>query len=242
MKTAVVFKWCKDPQDAHVAADGMVSWPGVKLSPTDDDPAAMDVARGLSVEEDIVGITIGDGKPEWAAARGAASTVVVEDALGGADGSAAARALAAAVQSEGDIDVVAIGDSDWDRGVVAALIGQLNWKAYANVIAAEPDGESIRLTIKTPTGNRIVSAQPPLVIAAQALGQEAAVPGIKQTLAARKKPVTKKSVDSLNIAGGIATSLGTCLPEGGKAIIFDGSDPSSAVAQLMDALHGEGVL
>ncbi|WP_165044897.1 electron transfer flavoprotein subunit alpha [Adlercreutzia sp. ZJ138] len=242
MKTAVVFKWCKDPQDARVSADGVVSWPGVKLSPTDDDPAAMDVAKGVSAEADIVGITIGDGKPEWAAARGAANTVIVEDAFGGPDGTAAAQAIAAAVKRAGDVDIVTIGDSDWDRGVVSALVGALGWKAYANVTAAQAEGDDVRLTIKTPAGNRIVLAKPPMVIAAQALSQEANVPGMKQTLAARKKPVEKESVASLGAASGIGESGGTRLPEGDAAIIFDGADPSNAVAQLMDALRGEGVL
>lgn len=241
MKTAVVFKWVRDPQDARVAADGTVSWPNVKMSPTDDDPAAIAVAKGISAEEDIVGITIGDGKPEWAAARGAASTVIVEDAFGGADGTAAARAIAAAVRAQG-VDVVAIGDSEWDRGVVSALIGEMGWTAYAGVTAAEAESDAIKLTLKRGSDSVTVRTQAPVVLAAVALSQEKDAPGMKQTLAARKKPVDKTTVAALGAEAGIAESVGTRLPEGDSAIIFDGTDPNAAVSQLLEALRGEGLL
>lgn len=242
MKTAVVFKWVRDPQDARVAADGSVSWPNVKFSPTDDDPAAMDVARALSDEEDIVGITMGDGKPEWAAARGAACTTVIEDCFGGSDGSVAAAPIAAAIKASG-ADVATVGDSEWDRGMVSALVGELGWPAYAGVIGAEPRDGGVNVTIKGADGNIVVHTGTPVLLACQATAQEKNVPGMKQTLAARKKPVEKITADQLGVeAEGRSASAGTRLPEGNRAILFDGSNPQAAVAQLLDALCGEGIL
>lgn len=241
MKTAVAFKWTRDPQDARVAADGTVTWPNVKFSATDDDPAAMAVATALAPEEEIVGITIGDGKPEWAAARGAASTVIVEDAFGGADGTAAARAIAGAVRAQ-DAQIVVMGDSEWDRGVVSALIGELGWPAYAGVTAAKLDGDAIELTVKRGSNLEIIRTAAPVVLAAVALSQETNAPGMKQTLAARKKPVEKVTVADLNVEPGVAESRGTRLPVGDSAVLFDGNDPQAAVSQLLDALRGEGVL
>ncbi len=242
MKTAVVFKWTRDPQDARVSLDGELTWPNVKFSPTDDDPAAMDVARALSAEEDIVGITIGDGKPEWAAARGASSTMIIEDCFGGSDGFAAASSISAAIAAS-DVDVATIGDSEWDRGVVSALAGELGWNAYAGVISAEPDGDGVKLTIKSTKGNVLVHANTPLLIACQATAQEKNVPGMKQTLTARKKPVKKTSTSQLGVAlEERSVSLGTRLPEGNRATLFDGSDPDAAASQLLEALRGEGIL
>ncbi|MGI6220812.1 MAG: hypothetical protein ACOYIP_02890 [Coriobacteriales bacterium] len=242
MKTAVVFKWIRDPQDARVSASGEVTWPGVKFSPTDDDPAAIAVAKAISAEEDIVGITIGDGKPEWAAARGAASTIIVEDAFGGSDGTAAAAAIAAAVKQAG-VDVVAIGDSEWDRGMVAALIGELGWSAYAGVVAAEAAGDAIKVSVKGQGGNTIIEAHTPVILAAQALEEEKDAPGMKQTLAARKKPVEKTTLGALGASGeGKSTSEGTRKPDGDAAIMFDATDPAAAVNQLVDALRGDGIL
>lgn len=241
MKTAVVFKWTRDPQDARVSADGSISWPNVKFSPTDDDPAAMQVAKAISSEEDIVGITIGDGKPEWAAARGASETVIIEDAFGGADGMDAARAIGAAVLKRGDIDVVAVGDSEWDRGMVGALAGVLGWTAYAGVVSASASDDGVLLSIKQAKGNMVVLAHPPILVAAQALSQESNIPGMKQILAGRKKPVEKISMGDLGDFPSRAASCGTHLPENDSAVMFDGSD-DSAITSLIEALRGEGVL
>ena len=242
MKTAVVLQWIRDPQDARVSASGEVTWPGVKFSPTDDDPAAIAVAKAISAEEDIIGITIGDGKPEWAAARGAASTIIVEDAFGGSDGTAAAEAIAAAVR-QACVDVVAIGDSEWDRGMVAALIGELGWSAYAGVVSAEAAGDKVKVSVKGQGGNTIIEAATPVIIAAQALEEEKDAPGMKQTLAARKKPVEKTTLEALGVCGaGKSASEGTRKPEGDAAIMFDATDPAAGVAQLLDALRGDGIL
>lgn len=242
MKTAIIFKWQRDPRDARVASDGTVTWPGVKLSPTDDDPAAMDIAKALCPEGDIVGITIGDGKPEWAAARGAASTVIVEDAMGGSDGSCAASALAAALREEG-ADVAVIGDSGWDSGVVSALAGELGWTAYAGVTGAQLAGDDIEVKLKRQGGLQTVRTKPPVLLAAVALGQEKDVPGMKQTLAARKKPSSKITTESLGLLQDARSeSVGTQLPEGACATMIDGSDSAQAAKQLVEALRADGTL
>lgn len=243
LKTIVVFRWTRNPQDAIVKADGNVDWSGVKMAPTEDDPAAMEIAKNLSCEEDITGLTIGEGKTDWAAARGAASTIVIEDVHSDANGAQAAAAIAAAIKKVGDIDVVAMGDSDWDRAVLSALVGKLGWKAYAGVIDAEKAADSLRVTVKSPDGSKVVQTDTPVLLATLALSQEENVPGMKQTLAARKKPIEKLNAADLNISPDDAVTIkGTRLPEGNSVVLFDGSDPDAAVEQLLDALRGEGVL
>lgn len=243
LKTVVVFRWTRNPQDAIVKADGSVNWAGVKMAPTDDDPEAMAIAKSLSSEDDIVGLTIGEGKTDWAAARGAASTIVIEDVHSNANGAKAAEAIAAAIKKAGDVDVVTIGDSDWDRAVVSALVGKLGWKAYAGVIAAEPKDGSLLVTVKTPDGSKIIQTDTPVLLATLALSQEENVPGMKQTLAARKKPVEKVLAADLGVdPANATTAMGTRLPEGSSVVLFDGEDPEVAVGQLLDALRGEGVL
>lgn len=243
LKSIVVFRWTRNPQDAIVKADGSVSWSGVKMAASDDDPAAIEIAKKLSAEENIIGLTIGEGKTDWAAARDAASTTVIEDIECDADGTPAAEALAAAIKRAGNVDVVTMGDSDWDRAVVCALVGKLGWKSYAGVIDAEVKDDKLLVTIKTPKGNNIIETDTPVLLATLALSKEENAPGMKQTLAARKKPLENLSVVDLDIELNHATkTLGTRLPEGNAAVLFDGNDPESAVKQLLDALHGEGVL
>lgn len=243
LRTALVFRWTKNPQDAIVKADGSVGWSGVKMAPTDDDPAAMEIAKKISDEENIFSFTVGEGKTDWAAARGAANTTVVEDVHSDANGARVAEALAAAIKRTDGIDVVTIGDSDWDRAVVSALVGKLGWKAYAGVIDAQIEDDALVITVKTPEGSKVVRTDTPVLLASLALSKEENAPGMKQTLAARKKPVEVVSASDLEIDSiNEVTSLGTHLPEGKSVVTIDGSDPEKAVEELLDALRGEGVL
>lgn len=243
MKTVVIFKWNRNPEDARVHADGSVTWPGVKMSASDDDPAAMDVAKLLSPEGDIIGLTIGDGKPDWAAARGASKTIVIPDVTSEVGNAVVADALAAAIRSTGDVDAVTIGDSDWNYAMVTMLIGKLGWKAYAGVTDVEVDGGQVRLTVKGVSESRIVETRPPLLVIAKALGNETNPPGMKQTLLARKKPLESLSMEELGICSACCTQeIETHLPESAAAIVFDGSNPVDAAKQLIDALRDEGVL
>lgn len=243
MKTAVVFKWCNNPQDALVKSDGSVDWGKAKLSPTDDDHAAMDVARSLSAESDIVGITLDGGKADWAAARGAASTILGVGLEDHADVMERAQALKMLVDSAGDVDVVTIGDSDWDQALVAALASKLGCPAFAGVVKCEPAGESIRVYCKNGAATNTVSVKPPVFIACKALSKEAAAPSMKQTLAARKKPTEK-----IDVSGSKATShasiktLRAIQDEAQPVVLFDNQDVRQACADLVATLQSEGVL
>jgi len=242
MKSIVVFKWLRNPQDARVGADGTVDWGGAKLAPNDDDPAALAVARELGAGE-IVGLTVGDGDLAWAAARGAASTVVVTDAMTGADSAVTGAILAAGVRHIGAADLVLIGDSSWDYGVVAALAGQLGWPAVANVVSATQDGGRLRVTRRIGTVTQILALTGPAVLAVAASRAEQQVPGMKEVLAARRKPVTRLTVADLGGAPEARVlSRGTRLPESTAAKLFDGADPVAAAAQVVAALRTEGVL
>jgi electron transfer flavoprotein beta subunit len=243
MKSIVVFKWLMHPQDARVGADGSVDWRGVKLSASDDDPAAILTARDIAADGDeIIGLTIGDGDLAWAAARGAARTVVVTDALSDADSAAIGAVLAAGVKHIGG-DVVLIGDSVWDYGVVVSMAAHLGWSTLANVLTAEKQGAGFRVTQKLGSETRVVGVAGPVVLATAASRAEQQVPGMKEVLAARKKPVEKITKADLGISGtGAATSLETKFPDTSPAKIIDGAEPAAAVEALMAALRMEGVL
>jgi electron transfer flavoprotein beta subunit len=244
MKIVVVFKWSRNPQDARVGSDGSVDWRGARLAVSDDDPAAIEVARSLAATGgEIVGLTIGDGDVAWAAARGASSTVVVADAQPHADAAATAAILAAAVQRLGGVDVVVVGDSAWDPGLPVALAGRLGWTTLAGVASAVPDGERLRVTRKWGDGTQVVDVAHPAVLAVSASRAEQHAPGMKEVLAGRKKPVTKLAVADLGVELAPAvTSRGTALPDAPAARLIDGADPETAAAQLVAALRTEGVL
>lgn len=241
MKVAVAFKWARDPRDARVSVGGELTWGPAKMAATDDDPAAMQVARQLSPEGDIVGVTVGDGDNAWAAARGAARTVVVEGIADTPDASRTARALAQAVQEAGPVDAVVIGDSDWGAGVPVALMAELGMPALAGVTAIEAAGDAFHVSCKDGPVVNVVEARPPFVLAVRGLTSEKSAPGMKQVLAARKKPLDKIAAADDGGAPAVREG-GVTLPEGGMATMIDGADANRAARELVEALARDGVL
>jgi electron transfer flavoprotein beta subunit len=246
MKVIVVFKWCRNPQDALVGAGGNVDWPGVKLSASDDDPAVMEIAQAVAGDDEIAALTIGDGDLSWAAARGAARTLAITDTdtLAGENSTETGMALAAGIRRFGDADVVIIGDSSWDYGVVSAFAGQLGWPAVAAVTAAEAKDGKLYVTRKAGSVSHVLEVQTPVVLAAMATQSEKDEPSMKQVLAARKKPMEKVTLADLGFSAPVSgvNSLRTRFPDTPPAVLIDGADPEAACEQLMAALHMDGVL
>jgi electron transfer flavoprotein beta subunit len=243
MKIIVVFKWSRNPQDARVGVDGSVDWRGVKMAASDDDPAAMEIAAAIAAGGEIIGLTLGDGDVAWAAARGAASTVVVTDALTDVDSSVTGAILASAIRRIEGVDAVLIGDSAWDYGVVAALTGQLGWPVVAGVVSAETEQGCLRVTRKMGSASQVLEVKGPVVLAVSASRDEQNAPGMKEVLAARKKPVERLALADLGLALGTSvSSRGTRFPDTPPARIIDGNDPVTACEQLMAALRADGVL
>jgi electron transfer flavoprotein beta subunit len=243
MKCVIAFKWAKNPQDARVSAEGAVDWRAAKMAASDDDAAAVAVARDLVGGGELVGLTLGDGDAAWAAARGASSTLSVTDVEPNADSSILGEVLAAGVRRIGGADVVIIGDGVWEQMVPMALAAQLGWAALAGVVSATADGGRVRVTRKSGTGTEVIEVGTPVVLAVAARRAEEKAPGMKEVLAARKKPLEKVSSADLGVtSAGVVTVRGTSLPDTSQARIFDGDDPAAAVEQLMAALRSEGVL
>ena len=243
MKTILVFKWARDPQDARVSVDGELVWGNAKMAASDDDPAAMAVAQALSSEDEIIALTIGNGDNVWAAARGASKTVVVGDALDCSDVSRTASVLKAAIDKAGGADAIVIGDSDWNKGVVVSLIAELRIPAFAGVVAAEKVGDKCRISCKNGSVTRVIEAKPPFLLAVRGLSAEKTVPGMKQVLQAKKKPQEKFDVADLSgVRDRAVEDMGTGLPESGAATMIDGADPNVAAHELLKALEKQGVL
>ena len=243
MKTVIAFKWAKNPQDARVSADGSVDWGSAKMAVSDDDAAAAVVVLNIAGDGDIVGLTLGNGDATWAAARGASSTVSVTDAEPNADSASTAAVLAAGVRHIGDADVVVIGDCAWDQMVPGSLAAQLGWTALAGVVSATPEGDHLSVTRKTAAGAQVVDVSTPVVLAVAARHTEQKTPGMKQVLAARKKPLEKITTATLGVTHDCGVQVrGTELPGATAARVIDGTDPAVAVEQLLAALRSEGVL
>lgn len=244
MKIVVIYKWARDPEDAAVRGDGSVDWRGAKMAAGEDDPAAVAVGLGLASAAggNVVGLTIGDGDASWALARGIEQTVSIADVPSLADNAATADVLAAGVRRIGDVDVVVIGDADAYPGLPAVLAGVLGFPVLLGVSTATfTDGRLIAAR-RLDGREQTVSLSVPAVLAVSAASAEKQVPGMKEILAARKRPVTAVSLADLATCRlDRLESRGTRAPEVGSARIFDGS-PETSVRQLVGALHADGVL
>lgn len=244
MKTVIVYKWARDIENAAVRNDGSVDWRNAKMTAGEDDPAALDAAKAIAAASggQLIGLTIGDGDASWALARGVEQAVSVTDAPFLPDNTATAAILAAGIRSMGDVDVVVIGDSEQYPGVAATLAGHLGWPALLGVTTATARDGRIVAVRTSADGAETVSLVAPAVLGVAAVGAESRTPGMKELLAARKRPVTKLTVAELGaVVPTLLEERGTRVPETTPARVFEG-DPALAADQLIAALRAEGVL
>ena len=244
MKVVVVYKWARDPEDAAVRSDGSVDWRGARMTPGEDDHVA--VALGLALAAgsagNAVGVTIGDGDATWGLARGVEQVVAVPDAPSLADNGATADLLAAVIRWVGQVDVAVIGDAEAYAGVPAALAGALGWPAMLGVSTATAVGGRVVATRRMGDREQVVSLALPAVLAVAAASAEKQAPGMKEVLAARKRPISAVPMADLGIQPrDRLQSRSTDVPEVGSAHIFDGS-AASATGQLLATLREDGVL
>lgn len=238
----VAYTWARDPGNATVRDDGTVDWRDTRTVAGDDDPAAMAVGLQIAGGGDLVGLTLGEGDASWGLARGAARALQVTDAPTSSDDAATAALLAAGVRSIGDAEVVVVGDSERHPGVAATLAGLLGWPALLGVTTATlVEG---RLNVVRTAGDveETVSVPVPAVLGVAAASAESRVPGMKELLAARKRPVAKTTVAELGVAEKAAPELrGSHRPEHEGARVFTG-DPAQVAGELVAALRADGVL
>lgn len=244
LKIVVPYTWARDPEDAAVRADGSVDWRGARMAPGDDDPTAVAVGRAIAAAADgcLVGLTIGDGDPSWGPARGLEQTVVVEDAPSLADDAATASVLAAAIRHIGDVDLVVIGDAEPHPGVAGTMAGQLGWPAVLGASTVTWDDGRLVVTRRIEEREQTLSMSTPAVVTVAAVAAEKQPPGMKEVLAARKRPTTRLRLAELTTCPlDRLESRGTRAPDGGNARIFEGP-PAETSRQLVAALRTDGVL
>ena len=243
MKAVVVYKWARNAADAIVRTDGSIDWRNARMAAGEDDPAALAAAKQIAADTDgtVIGLTIGDGDASWALARGVEQAVCVADAPNLADNGATAAVLAAAVRYIGDVDVVVIGDSKQEPGVAVALAGELGWPALVGLHSASMPAGQLQAVRRNVGAQQTLSLPTPAVLGMSAESDADQVPGMKELLAARKRPLTKVTLSDLGTAPVDLVSVGCRKPDSTPSRLFQG-EPAQAAAQLVAALRAEGVL
>ena len=261
MRIVVTYKWTHDPEEATVRADGTVDWSRAKPGISTYDPVAMELARRLAdaTGAELIGLTAGGkgvGTPiatKAALSRGLDRVVIIEDeSLRDAGRSELAAVLAAAVRRIGDVDLVITGDSSVDvaaKMVPTVLAGELGWPAVAEVTAVTGTGVqagALRVERAIPGGVQVLEISGPAVLAASADAAVPRVPGMKELLAAAKKPVEPLELAALTVPqqNAVMTVVGRARPErkAPKGQHIDTADPAAAAAELVAALRAAGAL
>jgi electron transfer flavoprotein beta subunit len=235
-----------------------VDWSRARPGISSYDPVAIELARRLAdaVGAELIGVTAGAKgvgaaiAAKAALSRGLDRVVIVEDgSLEGAGRSELAAVLAAAVRHIGHVDLVITGDSSVDvaaKMVPTVLAGELGWPAVAEVTAVSGQAGALRVERAVPGGTQVVEISGPVVLAASADAAAPHVPGMKDLLAAGKKPVEHLDFAALDVPARNATVTvkGTSRPErkARTGQILDTTDPVAAAAELVKALRGAGAL
>ncbi len=221
-----------------------MEWRNAKMTPGEDDPAALSAAKSIAEASggEVVGLTIGDGDASWALARGVQQAFSITGAVSLPDNAATAAILAAAVGRIGGVDVVVIGDSKQDPGVGPALAGLLGWPAVMALVSATAEDGRVAAIRRVGAKQETFSIAPPVVLGVAAESDLETTPGMKELLAARKRPLTQLTVADLGIdIAHAVTSRGTQKPDVTPARVFEG-EPAVVAEQLLSALRAEGVL
>ena len=258
MKIVVAYKWAPNPQDATVGAAGAVDWSRAKPGISEYDPVAFELARQLAdaTGGEVIGLTAGSKRVDATLARKAALSrgldrvaIVADDSLEGAGATELAAVLAAAVRHIGDVDLVITGDSSVDVGakmVPTVLAGQLGWPAVAEVTAVSGEAGQLHVERAIPGGTQVLEISCPAVLAASTDAAVPRVPGMRDILAAGKKPVETLEVVALDVpaSGATVTVTDTSRPDlkARKGQIIKTGDPAAAADELVTALRGAGVL
>lgn len=259
MRIAVAYKWAADPHEARVGADGDVDLGRARPEISDYDAVAFEVAAQLADGGEVVGVSVGGAalaSPmalKTALSRGLDRAVVVADeVLDGAGTTATAMALAGVIRHLGEVDLVLAGDCSIDTGarlVPAVLGGFLGWPVLTDVTAVRAGSEGVlHVDRATLEGTEVVELTAPAVLTVAADAAVPRVPGMKDILAAARKPSERLQPADVGLTAEQVTGLiGTVrnrvpAPRAARRRqLIDTADPAAAAAELVAALRQGGV-
>jgi electron transfer flavoprotein beta subunit len=258
MKIVVAYKWAPNPQDAAVGADGSVDWSRAKAAVSEYDPVAAELGRQLAdaTGAELIGVSVGGADVASPMAKKSAlsrgfdrAVVVADDSLKGAGSTEAALVLTEVIRHIGDVDLVLTGDSSVDVGaqmVPTILAGALGWSAVTNVSAVSGAAGDLTVERAHEGGSQVLKVTGTAVLATASDAVVPRVPGMKDILAAGKRPFEEVDIATLTrreLASGVelvATHKAELKARKGK--IIEGADTAAMVAELVGALRADNVI
>lgn len=205
LKIAVCYKWVLDEADIVVDQENnALDIKRAKYKISEIDRNALTLGVDLKTNDGILlGLTVGPNvksSVKDVLSRGADKAFFIEsDEL---ESSAAAKVLAAAIKKIGDIDLVICGEGSSDQysqQVGPRIAALLDWNlvTYASDVKAE--GNKLTAIRKLEDEVETIAVNVPAVLTVVSEINQPKVPGMKQILAARKKPSETVKIEELNM-------------------------------------------
>ena len=200
MQVVAAIKIVPDDQDIQVAADRSLDFSKARPVVSEYDLNALEAAVQLAATGgSAIAVTAGaasidDSKTKKnVLARGMeALYLTADDACADMDAYATAQVLAPMVEDLDGWDVVLVGDGSADlyaKQTGAQLAARLNVPYVAGAIALEEDGGSLKVRRKTEDEVEVLSVPLPAVVSVLPEAAAPRIPGMKDILAAGKKPM-----------------------------------------------------
>jgi electron transfer flavoprotein beta subunit len=236
--------------------DGQISWGDAPLVINPWDEYAVEAALQTAADHGGTVVALGMGKEDereaikHALAMGCKEAIQVSDpALADADGLGAAKALAAAIQKIGDVDLVFFGKQaiDSDTGLLPAMVARvLGWPALTLVAAIDEVSDSIKVQRATEEGRQMVSAKLPAVVSVTKDYGEPRYPsfmGIRKAARA-KVPVWGLGDLGIEAPAPVVTWPQVMNPPQREIVneIIEGETPQEIAEKLADKIMAEKVL
>ena len=257
-KIAVCYKWVPDEQDIRInASDLSLDFSRAKSKISDYDRNALEEAVliaektggcevcaltfGAAVKNSLKDVlSRGPDKVFWAG----------EEAAVKADGFVTANVLAAMLKKSGSYDLILCGEGAADTYAqqvgprVAALLG-IPVITFVKELTIQ--GNQVSAVRKLGDCTETVVADFPVLVTVLPEVNKPRIPGLKQVLAASKKPQTEIKLDELGLAASDLTPKTTVTGIRGyvlnrKNIVLKDGTMAERVEILADALVKEGVL
>ncbi len=256
MKIVVCVKQVPDTAATVTVQDGQISWGDAPLVINPWDEYAVEAALQTAADHGGTVVALGMGKEDereaikHALAMGCKEAIQVSDpALADADGLGAAKALAAAIQKIGDVDLVFFGKQaiDSDTGLLPSMVARvLGWPALTLVAAIDEVGDSIKVQRATEEGRQMVSAKLPAVVSVTKDYGEPRYPsfmGIRKAARA-KVPVWGLGDLGIEAPAPVVTWPQVMNPPQREIVneIIEGETPQEIAEKLADKIMAEKVL
>jgi electron transfer flavoprotein beta subunit len=248
MNTIVCLKEVPDTETRIEVRDGAVAEEGIQYVVNPYDEFALEEA--LQWQEKHGGkvtlVSLGPERARESILKGLAMGAdevyhLSDEAFLGGDAYATAKALAAAIRTLGEYDVIFCGKQavDEDNAAVGIMLAEMLDLPHVSVVSKfeiADDGKSARAERDIEGGKEVIELPLPAVVTAQKGLNEPRYPSFRGIRQARKKPFTQWAVADVGLDAGDVGAAGTRLevvevsppPERPPGRIVEGEPPEAA--------------